>query len=124
MIKSPLSTDTLRIAVPRGSLFAESLDLLENIGFDVAELRAQDRKLLFEVGENRSIITTRPSDVPTYVEYGAADVGIVGKDILLEHQPSVYELADLGFGRCVIVYATPRDRDPEEEELRHLGVMR
>ncbi len=110
--------------MPRGSLFAGSLDLLEKIGFDVGELRANDRKLTFEVGEGRTIITTRPSDVPTYVEYGAADAGIVGKDVLLEHKRNVYELADLGFGGCRVVYATPEGRDPEDEELKHLGAMR
>ena len=110
--------------MPRGGLFAGSLDVLEKVGFDVSELRANDRKLTFDVGEGRTIITTRPSDVPVYVEYGAADVGIVGKDVLLEHERNVYELADLGFGGCRVVYATPSGRDPEEEELKHLGIMR
>jgi ATP phosphoribosyltransferase len=58
------------------------------------------------------------------VEYGAADVGIVGKDVLLEQQRNVYELMDLGYGECRIVFATAEGRDPEKEELRHLGVMR
>ncbi|MHB1390891.1 MAG: ATP phosphoribosyltransferase [Thermoleophilia bacterium] len=124
MIRVPLNTDTLRIAVPRGNLFARSLDLLELVGFDIRELRQNDRKLTFDVGENRTIITTRPTDVPTYVEYGAADVGIVGKDVLLEHDRNVYELVDLGFGDCRVVYATHADRDPEDGELKHLGVMR
>ncbi|RJQ43700.1 MAG: ATP phosphoribosyltransferase [Gaiellales bacterium] len=114
----------LRIAVPRGNLFAPTIDLLEKVGFDVAELRANDRKLVFEVGEGREIITTRPSDVPVYVEYGASDVGIVGKDVLLEYVRNVYELMDLGYGECRIVFAVPEGRDPESEELRRLGVMR
>ena len=122
--RSPLDTTSLRMAVPRGALFKTSLDLLEKVGFNVAEVRENDRKLVFEVGEGRTIITTRPSDVPTYVEYGAADVGIVGKDVLLEHKRNVYELVDLGFGACRIVYATPADRDPENEELKHLSIMR
>ncbi len=124
MESNPLKPGTLRLAVARGSLFKESIDLLELIGFNVAELRYNDRKLQFEVGEGRMIITTRPSDVPTYVEYGASDVGIVGKDVLLEHKRNVYELLDLGFGGCRIVYATPAERDPESEELKHLGIMR
>lgn len=124
MVKSPLRNEELRIAVPRGSLFSEALDLLQLVGFDVREVRENDRKLVFELCDGRTVITTRPSDVPTYVEYGAADVGIVGKDVLLEYRRNVYELADLGFGGCRIVYATPAGRDPEEEELRHLGVMR
>lgn len=122
--RSPLDPGILRLAVPRGSLFNESLDILQEVGFNVAELRHNDRKLQFEVGPGRTIITTRPSDVPTYVEYGASDVGIVGKDVLLEHRRDVYELLDMGYGRCRVVYATPSDRDPEDEELKHLGIMR
>lgn len=124
MARSPLDPGILRLAVPRGSLFKDSIDILEKVGFEVGELRVNDRKLTFQVGEGRTIITTRPSDVPTYVEYGASDVGIVGKDVLLEHRRNVYELLDLGFGRCRVIYATPADRDPETEELKHLGIMR
>jgi ATP phosphoribosyltransferase len=124
MVDSPFGTTFLRLAVPRGSLLAPTLDFLEKVGFDISELRYHKRKLVFTIGEGRSIITTRPTDVPTYVEYGAADVGIVGKDVLLEHRHNVYEILDLGYGSCRIVYATPADRDPEKEELRHLGEMR
>ncbi|MBI5870394.1 MAG: ATP phosphoribosyltransferase [Actinobacteria bacterium] len=124
MNRSPLDPGILRLAVPRGSLFNETIDILEEVGFNIAELRHNDRKLQFEVGPGRTIITTRPSDVPTYVEYGASDVGIVGKDVLLEHRRDVYELLDMGYGRCRVVYATPSDRDPEDEELKHLGIMR
>ncbi|MBE0429616.1 MAG: ATP phosphoribosyltransferase [Thermoleophilia bacterium] len=122
-MESPLEPGCLRIAVPRGNLFSGTVDLLENVGFDVGELRDNERKLTFEVGEGRTIISTRPADVPTYVEYGAADAGIVGKDVLLEQGRNVYELADLEYGACRIVYATPAGRDPEDE-LRHLGVTR
>ncbi len=124
MSRSPLDPGSLRLAIPRGSLFKESLDHLEKIGFSIVELRQNERKLTFEVGEGRTIIATRPSDVPAYVEYGAADAGIVGKDVLLEHKRNVYELLDLGYGRCRVVFATPADRDPQDEELKHLGVMR
>lgn len=124
MKRSPLDPGNLRLAVPRGSLFKETLDILEEVGFNVAELRQNDRKLQFDVGPGRTIITTRPSDVPTYVEYGASDVGIVGKDVLLEHKSNVYELLDMGYGRCRVIYATSADRDPEDEELKHLGIMR
>ena len=124
MVRSPIESRSLRLAVPRGNLLGPTLDLLERVGFDVSELRLNDRKLVFEVGEGRTIVTMRPSDVPTYVEYGASDVGIVGKDILLEHRRNVYELLDLGYGGCRVVYATPAGRAPEDEELRRLGVMR
>ena len=80
----------LTIAVPRGALMGGTLDLLDGLGVDTSEVRANDRKLLFE---NVGIVTMRPSDVPTYVESGAADIGITGKDVLAEHpERNVYEL--------------------------------
>ncbi len=113
---------SLTIAVPRGALFAETLDLLDRIGIDTSEVRSNDRKLLFrEVG----IVTMRPSDVPTYVEAGAADVGITGKDVLMEQsERELYELLDLGYGACTMVLASVAGDDPMEEALRRLGVMR
>jgi ATP phosphoribosyltransferase len=112
----------MRIAVPRGALMREALDLLDVLGIDTAEVRSNDRKLLFE---ESGLITMRPSDVPTYVESGAADIGITGKDVLAEHpERNVYELLDLGFGRCRMVFATVDGEDPAAEALRRLGVMR
>jgi ATP phosphoribosyltransferase len=113
----------LTVAVPRGALFVETLDMLDRLGVDTGELRGNDRKLLFE---DIGVITMRPSDVPTYVEAGAADVGITGKDVLLEQtwHRDVYELLDLGYGRCVMVFATLAGSDPAAEALRRLGVVR
>ncbi len=114
--------DGLRLAVPRGALLGDTLDLLDGLGVDTAEVRANDRKLLFE---DAGIVTMRPSDVPTYVEAGAADLGITGKDVLAEQsERDVYELLDLGFGPCRMVFATVRGADPAAEALRRLGVMR
>jgi ATP phosphoribosyltransferase len=115
-------TNGLTIAVPRGVLFGDTLDVLERIGVDTAEVRANDRRLLFaEAG----IVTVRPSDVVTYVAAGAADIGITGKDVLLEHpERDVYELLDLGYGECRMVLATVDGPDPAGEALRRLGVMR
>ena len=112
----------LTIAVPRGALFGETLDALDAIGLDTAEVRANDRRLLFgEVG----IVTMRPSDVPTYVEAGAADLGITGKDVLMEQsERDVFELLDLGYGPCRMVFATVAGEDRAAEALRRLGVMR
>jgi ATP phosphoribosyltransferase len=113
----------LTIAVPRGALFVDTLRTLDGLGVDTAEVRANDRKLLFgDVG----IVTMRPSDVPTYVEAGAADIGITGKDVLMEQsERNVFELLDLGFGRCRMVLATVEgDPDPAAEALRRLGVVR
>jgi ATP phosphoribosyltransferase len=112
----------LRIAVPRGALMAQTLDLLDALGIATAEVRANDRKLLFE---DVGIITMRPSDVPTYVESGAADIGITGKDVLMEQsEREVYELADLKFGRCLMVLASEAGDDRGAEALKRLGVMR
>ncbi|HTA06291.1 MAG TPA: ATP phosphoribosyltransferase [Solirubrobacteraceae bacterium] len=119
----------LTIAVPRGALFSGTVDLLAALGLDTDELRSNDRKLLFE---DIGVVTMRPSDVPTYVEAGAADIGVTGKDVLLEqlaHAPGergrdVYELMDLGFGRCTMILASKAGPDPALESLRRLGVMR
>jgi ATP phosphoribosyltransferase len=119
----------LTIAVPRGALFDGTVDLLASLGLDTNELRANDRKLLFE---DIGVITMRPTDVPTYVEAGAADLGVTGKDVLLEQAAQgsaeggrdVYELLDLGFGRCTMVLASKGGPDPAHEALRRLGVMR
>ena len=136
---SPRPLDGLTIAAPRGALFDGTVDLLTDLGLDTAELRSNDRKLLFE---DIGVITMRPSDVPTYVEAGAADLGITGKDVLLERagqasgsgarergRRQIYELLDLGYGRCTMVFATAdrvngHGEDPAAEALRRLGVMR
>jgi ATP phosphoribosyltransferase len=112
----------LRIAVPRGALFTETLGLLDRLGLDTREVRDNDRKLLFE---DAGIVTMRPSDVPTYVEAGAADLGITGKDVLMEQsERELYELVDLGYGHCTMVLATVAGEDPAAEALRRLGVVR
>jgi ATP phosphoribosyltransferase len=112
----------LRIAVPRGSLLASTLDVLERVGIDTREVRENDRKLLFA---ESGIVTMRPSDVPTYVEAGAADIGITGKDVLMEQsEREVYELLDLGYGQCRMVLAGVAGEDRGAEALRRLGVVR
>jgi ATP phosphoribosyltransferase len=125
------SINGLTIAVPRGALFKDTVELLAGLGLDTDELSSNDRKLLFE---DIGVITMRPSDVPTYVEAGAADLGVTGKDVLLEQggrgsHPGeggreVYELLDLGYGRCTMVLAGEAGPDPAHEALRRLGVMR
>ncbi len=119
----------LTIAVPRGALFADTVDLLAELGIDTDEIRSNERKLLFE---DVGVITMRPSDVPTYVEAGSADLGVTGKDVLLEQTAQdpgeqgrqVYELLDLGYGRCTMVLAGKAGEDTAMESLRRLGVMR
>jgi len=114
----------LRLALPRGALFEGTLDLLDRIGIETAPLRGDSRSLVFDVGE-LVLVTMRPSDVPTYVEAGAAHVGITGKDVLLEqHDRVVYELLDLGYGRCRMVLAGRRGDARLGETQRRLGLMR
>jgi ATP phosphoribosyltransferase len=114
----------LKIAVPRGALFTETLDVLDGAGIETAKLRGGSRSLIFETS-GVTLVTVRPSDVPTYVEAGAADVGITGKDVLLEQSDRVvYELLDLGYGRCRMVLAARTGNDRLAEAQRRLGTMR
>jgi len=114
----------LKLALSRGALFSGTLDLLDRIGVDTAQPRGDSRALVFDVGE-LSLVTMRPSDVPTYVEAGAADLGITGKDVLAEQSDrAVYELLDLGFGACRMVVAGRRDDDSMGEAERRLGTVR
>jgi ATP phosphoribosyltransferase len=114
----------LKLAVPRGALFGETLDVLDAVGVDTAEPRGDSRSLIFETPQ-MTLVTMRPSDVPTYVESGAADVGITGKDVLLEQSDRpVYELLDLGFGRCTMVLAARTGNDRLAEAQRRLGMLR
>lgn len=117
-------SEPLKLAVPRGALFGETLDVLDAAGVDTSELRGDSRSLIFEAG-GMTLVTMRPSDVPTYVAAGAADVGITGKDVLLEQgDRPVYELLDLGFGRCRMVLAGRVGSDRLDESRKSLGTMR
>jgi ATP phosphoribosyltransferase len=114
----------LKLAVPRGALLGETLDTLDAAGIDTIAVRGESRSLIFS-GEEIVLVTMRPSDVPTYVEAGAADVGITGKDVLLEQSDRlVYELLDLGFGRCRMVLAGRVGDERLGESQRRLGMMR
>ncbi|HYU59501.1 MAG TPA: ATP phosphoribosyltransferase [Solirubrobacterales bacterium] len=114
----------LRLAVPRGALFAGTLDVLDAAGIDTSGPRGDSRALIFETPE-LTLVTMRPSDVPTYVEAGSADVGITGKDVLMEQRDrAVYELLDLGFGACRMVLAGRRGDESLGESERRLGTMR
>lgn len=121
---SALQSGPLRVALPRGALFGPTLDLLDGAGVDTSEMRGESRSLIFEAS-GLVFVTMRPSDVPTYVEAGAADVGITGKDVLSEQADRVfYELVDLGFGECRMVVAGPDGEDRLPELQRRLGTLR
>jgi ATP phosphoribosyltransferase len=110
------------IAIPRGALLGDALGLLDRLGIDTAEIRQNDRRLFFP---ESGVLTVRPSDVPTYVEAGAADVGITGKDVLMEQADrDVYELLDLDFGGCRMIVATREGDDPLGEPLRRRGLVK
>ena len=114
----------LRICLPLGALFEGSVAALGAAGVDVAVLGDAGRRLVVTGDDGTVFITTRPTDVPIYVESGAADVGIVGSDVLREQRPIVYELLDLGFGVCRMIYATLAGADPTNDALDHLGAVR
>ena len=110
------AADYLTIALPKGKLFSLSAHLFQKIGISADNLSEKSRKLVISNDAHKvQFIITKTSDVPTYVEYGAADIGIIGKDVLLESEQDVYELLDLGFGKCRLMMAVPR-----EEKRAHL----
>ena len=100
--------DYITIAIPKGRILEESVELFGKIGIDCSELLSDSRKLVFENHEQKMrYMIVRATDVPTYVEYGSADLGIVGKDTLMEQEKDVYEPLDLKFGYCRMMVAEP-----------------
>jgi ATP phosphoribosyltransferase len=110
----------LNVALPKGRLGDRAYELMARAGYECPALLEGNRRLTFENPETGvRYFQVKPSDVPIYVERGAADVGIAGKDILLEYEPEVYELLDLGIGACRMCVAGFRDfRDDGERTLR------
>jgi ATP phosphoribosyltransferase len=114
----------LRVAVPKGAIFADALSALEAAGLPAGAVRENGRKLVYRTADAEFIVS-RPSDVPVFVEYGAADVGIVGKDVLEEHRFNVVELRDLGTGWCRMILAAPEARAEDvRRAIRHAEVVR
>lgn len=110
----------LNIALPKGRLGEKVYAKFEAAGFECPSIKEESRKLIFENEEKQvRYFWVKPSDVAIYVQRGAADIGIAGKDILLEYKPDVYELLDLGLGKCRMAVAAPNDfRDDENRTLR------
>jgi len=114
----------LRVAVPKGAIFEDALAALEGAGLPAGIVRENGRRLVYRA-EGTEFIISRPSDVPVFVEYGAADVGIVGKDVLEEHKFNVVELRDLRTGRCRMILAAPKSKaDDVQRAIRHAEVVR
>lgn len=119
-----MSDRPLRIAVPKGALFSESVAMLAAAGLEVGTLAEPGRQLIVRAADAEFILA-KPTDVPIYVAYGGVDCGIGGKDVLVEAGMDIVELVDLGFGGCRFVVAEPMDASSEvSERARHTGVVR
>ncbi len=117
-------TSPLRIAVPKGELFADAVDMLERAGLDTDGLADPGRRLIIS-NPGVDFIIVRPSDAPVFVAHGGADCAICGKDTLLEADLDVMELVDLGFGGCRFVVAEPEGQEGSvEAAYERLGVLR
>ncbi len=102
----------IRIALTKGRLEKDAVGLFEKIGFDVTELKEKGRRLILNIpGQDIEVVLAKAADVITYVELGACDIGIVGKDTILEHGGQYFEIADLGFGRCRFALAGKKGTD-------------
>ena len=110
----------LNVALPKGRLGEKVYSMFEKAGFECPSIKENNRKLIFENKEvGVRYFWVKPSDVAIYVERGAADVGVAGKDILLEYEPDVYEMLDLDLGKCRMAVAAHKDfRDDTDKTLR------
>lgn len=110
----------INIALPKGRLGEKVYEIFESLGYGCPSIRENSRKLIFEDEKNGvRYFWVKPSDVAIYVEKGAADVGVVGKDILLEYSPDIYELLDLGIGKCrVCVAGIAGKKLPDDRTVR------
>ena len=105
-----MAQDVLTIALPKGRILKEASVLFKAAGIDITPVMQDDRRLIFEgIAEGLRFMVIRSQDVPTYVEYGAADIGIAGKDVLLEQDKDLYEPLDLNIGVCRMMVAEPKE---------------
>jgi ATP phosphoribosyltransferase len=106
----------ITFALPKGRIMKDSMKLFEQIGITCPEMAGDSRKLVFEnKDQGFRFMAVRATDVPTYVEYGCADIGVVGKDTLLEQEKDLYELLDLKFGYCRLVVAEPKELKEQDD---------
>ena len=102
----------LRIALTKGRLERDTVAMFERIGFDCTAVHEKGRKLILPIGDNQfEVVLAKAADVITYVEHGVCDLGVVGKDTIIENGSSFYEVLDLGFGKCRFALAGPKNRD-------------
>ena len=103
-------TDSLTIALANGRILDDTLPLLAAAGLQPLDDPRKSRKLIFDTNQpNIKLVIIRAADVPTFVEFGAADLGVAGKDVLMEHNGELFELLDLGIARCRLMVAEPAD---------------
>jgi len=113
----------LTVALAKGRLAELAMDLFIENGYDCSEMKEKSRKLIFTDEKNKmKFILVKASDVPTYVEYGAADIGIVGKDSLLEENKNLYEMINLGFGACKMAVCGPIEMKDKFRKINNLKV--
>ena len=111
-------SDWITFALPKGRILEDSMELFGQIGITCPEMSEKSRKLVFENPELKlRFMAVRATDVPTYVEYGCADIGVVGKDTLLEQGKDLYEPVDMKFGYCRLVVAEPKNLQAEDNPL-------
>ena len=102
----------LRIALTKGRLERDTVAMFERIGFDCTAVHEKGRKLILPIGDNHfEVVLAKAADVITYVEHGVCDLGVVGKDTIIENGSSFYEVLDLGFGKCKFALAAPKGTD-------------
>ena len=101
----------IRIALTKGRIEEKAVELLSKAGYDVRELEDKGRKLLFNVNDNLEIVLAKAADVITYIEHGVCDIGVVGKDTIMEQGRSFYEVLDLNFGECKFALAGLKNQD-------------
>ena len=116
----PPSPSTLTLAVPKGRVLQQLVPVLERLGVDTSDVLADDRRLVrHDLKTDMRFLLLKPDDVPTYVEYGAADLGVVGRDVLLEREYDLYQPLDLGIGKCRLAVAgIAGQHAPRERHLR------
>lgn len=113
----------LTVALAKGRLAELAMDIFSEIGMDCEQMKQKTRKLIFTDEKNKmKFILVKASDVPTYVEHGAADIGIVGKDTLLEEHRNIYEMVDLGFGKCRMCVCGPKSLKGKLDRMINLRV--
>lgn len=118
-----MNMEYITIALAKGRLAELTMELLEQSGLDISEMREKTRKLVFTDEKNKfKFILVKASDVPTYVEYGAADIGVVGKDTLLESGKDLYEVINLGFGACKMAVAGPKELAGKLDSIHNMRV--